>query len=127
MPSVIIAAIIGGSLYLSAQGMFWATNVIFCILILNVLLILYSVSVTTGLQRTLLMNAEKRIQELDESLGKMNMPAIFLIRVFLLLCVWHLYTLGYIFFAGVAATTVTMSLLIMVFRSLDSSERIEKE
>lgn len=119
MISIIIAAILGGSLYLSANGVLWATNVIIVMLSLNVFMIVLSSSVVAGMQRSMLLNAENRIKQLDETLSKTNVPVLFLTRLFLVVCVWHLYTLGYLFFAGIAATTVSMSLLVLLFRSFD--------
>jgi hypothetical protein len=121
MISIILAAILGGSLYLSLHGALWATHVIIFFLTLNVVLVAYSMTVVAGLQRTLLLNAEKRIEELDKMAINTDVPVMLLLRVFLLVCVWHLYTLGYAFFAGVAATTVLISVLVTLLRSIDSS------
>jgi len=120
MISVIVAAAIGCSLYFSMNGALWATQVIIAILAMNVFLVLYSLVLTIGFQRTLLQNPQKRIEELDVASAKMDVPVILLLRVFLLICVWHLFTLGYVFFAGMAATTVGISMLITVFRSIDA-------
>ena len=120
MISVIVAAIIGSSLFFSLNGAIWATYVIIGILCLNVSLVFYSLALTTGFERTLLQNPQKRIEELDASAAKTDFPVILLLRVFLLVCVWHLFTIGYVFFAGIAATTVGISLFITIFRSIDA-------
>lgn len=122
MIQIIVAAILAGSLYLSMAGFLWATNVIIGVLALNILFVLYSVSIVAGFQRTLLKNPEKRIEELNVSAERSDAKTILLLRFFLLVGVWHLYTLGYALFVGIAATTVTISILVAFFRSVDMIE-----
>lgn len=122
MIQIIVAIIIAGSLYLSMAGALWATNVIIGILVLNIFLVLYSITIVAGFQRTLLKNPEKRIEELKASAERIDTGTLVLLRIFLLVGVWHLYTLGYVLFAGVAATTVTISILVAFFRSIDMIE-----
>lgn len=122
MIQIIVAVIIAGSLYMSMAGALWATNVIIGILVLNVFLVLYSITIVAGFQRTLLKNPEKRIEELKASAERIDTGTLVLLRIFLLVGIWHLYTLGYVLFAGVAATTVTISILVAFFRSIDMIE-----
>jgi hypothetical protein len=126
MISIITAAVIGGSLYFSLSGALWATHVIMFILGLNVILVLYSVSIVAGLQRTLLRNPEKRIEELRASAKRIDLGTLILLRIFLLVCAWHVYSLGYILFAGITFTTVTISLVISLLRAVDSIEEKEE-
>jgi len=122
--SVILAAIIGGSLYLSVHGALWATHIIIGILSLNILLVSFSVTIFMGFQKTLLANPDKRLEELR--VANSNIPELFLLRLFMLACIWHLYTIGYVFFAGIAVTAVTLSILVMTFRSIDSTNPEKK-
>jgi hypothetical protein len=122
MIHVILALLIASSLYLSMGGAIWATNIIIGILVLNITLVVLSITTVVGFQKTILMNAEKRIGELDSYAEKMDTSTLLLLRVLLLLGVWHLYTLGYILFAGIAGTTVIISIIIMLFSSLDVSK-----
>lgn len=125
MISIITAAVIGGSLYLSLQGAVWATNVILGLLVINVSLVALSISSIAGFQRIFLLNAKDRLEDLDKSWQKTETGVLILLRLFLLLSVWHIYTLGYVFFAGVAGTTVFMSLVITVFRAVDMAKSKE--
>lgn len=126
MIHAIVALLIVSSLYLSMGGALWATNFILCLLGLNVVLILYSIVFFAGFQKTLLMNAEKRIEELKAYAEKVDTKTLLLLRGLLLLCVWHVYMLGYAVFAGIAGTTVTISILVMLLRSIDMVERKEE-
>lgn len=122
MIQIIVASLIAGALYLSMGGALWATNFIIGILSINVFLVLYSITFVAGFQKTLLKNPEKRIEELKASAERNDAGTIILVRILLLLGVWHLYTLGYILFAGIAATTVIISILVAMFRSIDMIE-----
>lgn len=124
--SVILAAIIGGSLYFSVNGLLWATQIIIGILSLNIFLVAVSVSTFMGFQKTLLANPQKRLEELRLTEEKTDVSVLLLLRFFMLACAWHLYTIGYVFFAGIAVTTVTLSILIMTFRALDAVKAKEK-
>jgi hypothetical protein len=125
MISIITAAVIGGSLYLSLHGAVWATNVILGLLAINVSIVALSISSIAGFQRVFLLNAKDRLEDLDKSWKKTETGVLILLRLFLLLSVWHIYTLGYVFFAGVAGTTVFMSLVITVFRAVDMAKSKE--
>ena len=122
MIQIIIAAVILGNLYLSIGGYLWATNAIIAILALSAALVLYSIAIVVGFQKTILMNSEKRIEELKTYAEKVDTRTLFILRAFLLLCVWHIYTLGYVLFAGIAGTTVTISIVVMLLRSIDMAE-----
>jgi hypothetical protein len=119
---IIVASVIAGSLYLSMSGALWATNIIIGILCLNVFLVIYSIAIVVGFQKTLLKNPEKRIEELKAFTERSDARTLILIRILLLLGVWHLYTLGYVLFAGITATTVIISIMIVLFRSIDMIE-----
>lgn len=125
MVSIITAAVIGGSLYLSLQGAVWATNIILGLLLINVSIVALSISSIAGFQRVFLLNAKDRLDDLDKNWQKTETGVLILLRLFLLLSVWHIYTLGYVFFAGVAGTTVFMSLIITVFRAVDMAKSKE--
>jgi hypothetical protein len=125
MVSIITAAVIGGSLYLSLQGAVWATNIILGLLLINVSIVALSISSIAGFQRVFLLNAKDRLEDLDKTWQKTETGVLILLRLFLLLSVWHIYTLGYVFFAGVAGTTVFMSLVITVFRAVDMAKSKE--
>ena len=122
MINIIVATVIAGSLYLSMGGALWATNIIIGILCLNVFLVLFSIVIVVGFQKTLLKNPEKRIEELKAFTERSDARTLILIRILLLLGVWHLYTLGYVLFAGITATTVIISIMIVLFRSIDMIE-----
>lgn len=126
MIQIIVALLIAVSLYLSVGGALWATNFILFLLGVNVALVLYSISIVAGFQKTLLMNPEKRIEELKAYAEKVDTKTLLLLRGFLLLCVWHIYMIGYLLFAGIAGTTVTISIVIMLLRSIDMAERKEE-
>lgn len=119
---IIVASVIAGSLYLSMGGALLATNIIIGILCLNVFLVIYSIAIVVGFQKTLLKNPEKRIEELKAFTERSDARTLILIRILLLLGVWHLYTLGYVLFAGITATTVIISIMIVLFRSIDMIE-----
>lgn len=125
MVSIITAAVIAGSLYLSLHGAVWATNVILGLLVINVSIVALSISSIAGFQRVFLLNAKDRLEDLDKTWQKTETGVLILLRLFLLLSVWHIYTLGYVFFAGVAGTTVFMSLVITVFRAFDMAKSKE--
>lgn len=126
MIHAIVALLIVSSLYLSMGGALWATNFVLFLLGLNVVLVLYSIVFVAGFQKTLLLNAEKRIEELKAYAEKVDTKTLLLLRGLLLLCVWHVYMLGYAVFAGIAGTTVTISILVMLLRSIDMVERKEE-
>jgi hypothetical protein len=119
MPSIILAAFVSVALYFSLQGAIWGTYAILFVLSLNVFMIIFGVSLLTGLQRTYLLKAKERLKDLDESDAKTNSSAVFLVRIILLACVWHIYTLDYVLFAGIAATTVVTSLLVLIIKIFD--------
>lgn len=126
MIHVILALVIAASLYLSTGGALWATNIIIGILTVNVVLVVLSITTVAGFQKTLLMNPEKRIKELKSHAERVDVETLLLLRIFLLLGIWHLYTLGYVLFAGVAVTTVTISIIVMLFRSFDMAQEKEE-
>lgn len=119
MPSIILAAFVSVALYYSLQGAIWGTYAILFVLSLNVFMIVFGVSLLTGLQRTYLLKAKERLKDLDETDAKTNSSAVFLVRIILLACVWHIYTLDYVLFAGIAATTVVTSLLVLIIKIFD--------
>ena len=125
MISIITAAVIAGSLYLSLHGAVWATNVILGLLLVNVCIVALSISSIAGFQRVFLLNAKERLEDLDKSWQKTETGVLILLRLLLLVSVWQIYTLGYVFFAGVAGTTVFMSLVITVFRAVDMAKNQE--
>jgi hypothetical protein len=127
MISIILAALLGASIYFSMQGVVFATNFLIAFLMLNVTLITYSIVVTNGLQRTLLLNAEDRIEQLDKRLSKRDVPVIILLRLFTLLCVIHIYSLGYYFFAGIAGIVTAISILVIFLQALDMPSNMENE
>ena len=122
MIQIIVASLIAGSLYLSMGGTLWATNFILIILGISTALVIYSIALVVGFQKTLLMNPEKRIEELKAYAEKVDTKTRLLLRGFLLLCVWHIYTLGYVLFAGIAGTCVTISIAVMLLRYIDMAE-----
>lgn len=122
MMPIIVAAVIAASLYLSANGVLWAAQLLIAILATNILLVIYSIAFLGGFQKTMLKNSEKRIKELEEAYERHDHRTVILIRLLLLIAVWHLYTLGYVLFAGVAGTTVAISLLVALLRSIDMAE-----
>jgi mannose/fructose/N-acetylgalactosamine-specific phosphotransferase system component IID len=119
MSSIILAAFVSVALYFSLQGAIWGTYAILFVLSLNVFMIIFGVSLLTGLQRTYLLGAKERLKDLDETDAKTNSSAVFLVRIILLACVWHVYTLDYVLFAGIAATTVVTSLLVLFIKIFD--------
>lgn len=123
MISAIIAAIIGGSLYLSLGGTLWATQILIGLIVINISLVLLSVATVIGFQKTMLMKSEKRLAELKENSDRIDVGTVLLLRILILFGVWHIYTLGYIFFAGIAATTVCLSIVIMLLQKLESSTK----
>jgi hypothetical protein len=126
MISVILAAFIATSLYFSLQGVVWGTYAILFVLSLNVIMVVFAMSILTGLQRTYLMEADKRIKELNEADANTNAPAVFLVRLILLACVWHIYTLDYVLFAGISGVTVITTLLSLSFKVFDVKSPGEK-
>jgi hypothetical protein len=120
MVNVILALLLGGSLYYSLAGVAFATNIIIVILLLSVVLTTYSIVILGGFHRTILMSAQEHLELINTASTKTNFPVIILLRGLLTACVWHLYTLGFVFFAGVAATTVTISLVITIFMMIDN-------
>lgn len=120
--SVILAAILGGSLYFSMQGAILATNILIGILSINIALVAFYTPIIIGFQKSILMNAKEKLAKIEETSQKVDVKVLILLRVFLLVCVWHLYMMGYVLFAGIAGTTAVISLLISVFRAMDMVE-----
>lgn len=120
--SVILAAILGGSLYFSMQGAILATNILIGILSINTALVAFCTPIVIGFQKSILMDAKEKLAKIEETSQKVDIKVLILLRVFLLVCVWHLYMIGYVLFAGIAGTTAVISLLISVFRAMDMME-----
>lgn len=120
--SVMLAAILGGSLYFSMQGAILATNILIGILSINIALVAFYTPIVIGFQKSILMDAKEKLAKIEETSQKVDIRVLILLRVFLLVCVWHLYMMGYVLFAGIAGTTAVISLLISVFRAMDMLE-----
>jgi len=108
MIHVIVAMIIAISLLASLQGMIYGTYIIIIMLGLNVGAIILSTSLSMirdGANSPYMME---------------NFGSIILVRIMLLLSIWHIYMIGYTFIAGVAAATVTITILSLIFRKLES-------
>jgi hypothetical protein len=120
MITIIAAGIVASSLYFSIHGSLWAIYVILGILSLNVFLTVLGVSFLVGFQKTYLLKPLERLKEIEKAENTIDTPSIFVFRVLLLISVWHIYTLDYLLFAGITGTTVTISLLAMLFKVLDS-------
>lgn len=108
---VILAAIITAALYLSINGEVWATYTIIGLLSVNALVVPFVVSILAGFQEL------RKSTQLSKS--EKDAPVQFLILILMLISAWHLYNIGYEFFAGVSTTTITISFLVSAFRSID--------
>jgi hypothetical protein len=117
--TLILAITISASLYFSLQGAIAGTYVLLFILGLNVLMVSYSASIFGGLYHCIMKNSEEYLQSVIAKRGENNEGSQFLIRAMLLVSVYHVYTLGYIFFSGVATVTVTIALVSTVLNILE--------
>jgi hypothetical protein len=105
------AAIVSFSLYLSLQGIISGTYILLFILGINVFLVLYTASLLSVLYIT-----KTTDDQLQNSLikGNEDISLKIILRLMLLISVYHIYTLGYVFFAGAATITVLISLFSCV-------------
>jgi hypothetical protein len=101
------AAIVSFSLYLSLQGIISGTYILLFILGVNVFLVLYTASLLSVLYIT-----KSKDEQFQNSLikGNEDISLKIILRLMLLISVYHVYVLGYTFFAGAATVTVLISL-----------------
>jgi hypothetical protein len=122
MIHVATAAIVCLSLHLSLQGIVSGTYVLLFLLGMNVLLVSYSSAVVSGFYRYIFKNSNTDSQLkiiLNKKRDSIGLQAI--VRIMLLLSVYHVYTIGYIFFAGLAAATVTISFVASLLTIFEES------
>lgn len=117
--TLILAAAISASLYFSLQGVIAGTYFLLFVLGLNVLMVSYSATVFAGLYRHIMKNSDEYLQTALAKRTDTNEGIQFLIRAMLLVSVYHVYTLGYVFFAGVASVTVVISLVSTVLNAFE--------
>jgi len=116
--SLIIAITITVSLYLSLQGIIGGTYFLLVLLGLNVLMVSYSATFLMGFYKVML----KTPDDFESALRKrdsVDNGILFLVRSMLLGSVDHIYTLGYVFFAGVALVTVIISLFSTILAAFE--------
>jgi hypothetical protein len=122
MIHVTTAAIVCFSLYLSLQGVVSGTYVLLFLLGMNILLVSYSSAVISGFYRYMFKaaNTDSHLKTiLDKKRDSIGLQAI--VRIMFLLSVYHIYTIGYIFFAGLAAVTVTISFVASLLTIIEES------
>lgn len=110
MPNIIIASITVLGLLFSLQSMIIGTYVLLLVLSLNIFFIILSSSIFIS---ALKIDIEDSVIDKSELLTK------FLVRLLFLLSVWHLYSIGYVFFAGIALATVIITILSIIFSVFD--------
>ena len=115
---VILSIILACSLFFSIEGFVFGTYILITILSLNVVLVAFSATVLMGLQVYMLENSGNFLANIKAK-DKGDHVFKFIIRLMLLVSVWHLYTVGYVFFSGVAATTVLISLSVVAIEYLN--------
>jgi hypothetical protein len=113
MTHVVVAATLAISLFFSLQGAIYGTYVIITMLGLNVGMIILSASLS--MTPEVKINSSSMTTHLMENFGSM-----LLVRLMLLLSIWHIYTIGYTFIAGVATVTVLITIFSMIIRKLES-------
>ena len=114
MTGILMAIFIAGSLYFSMEGVIYGTYAILFVLGFNVISITYSSIIFLGLYKYMIRSKKTFFQT--------DLPAnkdFILIRFMLIICVYHIYTLGYIFFAGVALVTAVIALFSYIIYMLD--------
>jgi hypothetical protein len=113
---IFVAITISGSIWYSMQGIAAATYVLLTLLSFNMLATVFIASAMLGLKldRPQILSKEQQLN------------STFLIRLMLLASVWHLYTLGYVFIAGAFMVTVIISLLTIIFASLEQFAESKK-
>jgi hypothetical protein len=108
---ILTALVISYSIHISIDGVVAGTYIILALLGMNVFLTVYSASVLMGTFVYILKNPDMSADILTKNSVSDEMGLQLLIRLMLLACVYHIYSLGYHLFAGIALTTVFISVL----------------
>ncbi len=121
MPLIFTAAVITVSLYFSLQGVITGAYILLCLLGLNIMLVSYSAAVFSGLYKHIMKNSEEYLGTILNKETNKDAKLKFIVRLMLLLSVYHIYTIGYVFFAGMAAVTVSISLIGSMLNMFEES------
>jgi hypothetical protein len=119
MISILTAATIATSLYFSMQGAMAATYIIIALLGMNIMLVTFSSATLVGMRKHMLKNPENYLKK---TLENREDPLIHvLIRLMLLVGVYQVFLLGYVFFAGAATVSLTISIIAGVWEWFDNN------
>jgi hypothetical protein len=109
MTQIFSALFISSMIILSIYGNLYATYALIGVLSINVVLIIYTSSIIIGFFKFILKNNEKYLNIVNVNTG--DHVISFLIKCILLIAIYQIYIQDYVFLAGLATSTVMISLL----------------
>jgi hypothetical protein len=122
MIHILNALLVSTMIILSIYGSLFATYTLIVILFINIILVIYTSSVISGFFPFILKNNEKYLNIPNNS--RPDPIMLFLLRCILLVAVYQIYIQGYVFLAGLATSTVIISIFDSLFKYINL--KIEK-